>query len=266
MKRKIYFIKLGGSIITDKNIPLKADFHAINSLVRQIASIKKQIKDINLIIGNGAGSFGHYFALKHKKNNNFVFFDSFGLSEINFYVKKLNLLIVEKLLEKNISAVSFSPSSFIFSKNNKLKKIFLDPIINALNQDIIPVVFGDIIFDEKLNSVIFSTERIFEELIKKLKDYYQVKTIIYCSDIDGVYDSQKKVIEKINKKNFLKIKKELENYSKKFDVTGGIIHKIKESLKIASKFKIKSVILNGVKDDRLLKFFKGEKIVSTIIE
>lgn len=266
MKKNIYLIKFGGSVITDKNVPLKINSSVIDNLIEQIVVIKKENPDINLIIGNGAGSFGHYFAIKHKKNEKFINFDSFGFSEISYSVRKLNLLIIEKLIEKKLNVVSFSPSSFIFLKNKSLKKIFIDPIISALNQDIIPVIFGDIIFDKNLNSAIFSTEKIFKELIKKLKDYYQIKTIIYCSDIDGVYNSQKKIIKKINKKNFLKIKQELNKYSQKFDVTGGIIHKVEESLEIASKFKIESLIFNGVKNNQLLKFFRGEKIMGTFIK
>lgn len=266
MKKDLYLIKFGGSLITDKNTPLKINSSVIDNLTGQIKVIKKENPNINLIIGNGAGSFGHYFAIKHKKNEQFINFDSFGFSEISYSVRKLNLLIVEKLIKENISGVSFSPSSFIFSKNSKLKNIFINPIISALNQNIIPVIFGDIIFDENLNSAIFSTEKIFKELIKKLKDYYQIKTIVYCSDIDGVYDSQKKVIDKINKKNFLKIKNELKKYSQKFDVTGGIIHKIEKSLEITSKFKIKSLIFNGARDNQLIKFFRGEKIIGTFIE
>ncbi|MCX7955854.1 MAG: isopentenyl phosphate kinase [Patescibacteria group bacterium] len=267
MKKNIYLIKFGGSIITDKNSPLKINFKAIDNLSYQIDIIKKENLDLNLIIGNGAGSFGHYYAKKYKINDNYVNFENYGFSKVNFSVRKLNLLIIEKLIEKNISCISFSPSSFLFSKNKKLKKIIIEPIINCLNQNIIPLVYGDIIFDEKLNSVIFSTERVFKELIFKLiKLNYKIKFIIYCSDVDGIYDENKKIINKINKNNFLEIKEKLTKYSQKYDVTGGIIHKIEESLELFDKFSIPSLIFNATKNNQLIRFFRGEKITGTFIK
>lgn len=266
MKKHLYLIKLGGSIITDKKTPLKIKIWSIKNLAFQLSVILKKRSNVHFIIGNGAGSFGHYFALKNKKNDQYVGFDSFGLSEINYSVKKLNFVIIEKLIEKKISAVSFSPSAFFFAKGKKLDKIFINPIISALDQGIIPVVFGDVIFDQELNSVIFSTERIFKELIKAISDYhYKIKTIIYCSDVDGVYDSRGNVIKIINKNNFESVKNELKNNSNNLDVTGGIVHKIEESLEIASKFGVSSLIFNATKNNQLVKFFSEEKIQGTFI-
>lgn len=266
MKKDLYFIKLGGSIITDKKTPLKIKSRFIKNLVFQLSVILKRRSDINLIIGNGAGSFGHYFALKNKKNDQYTNFDSFGFSEINYSVKKLNFIILEKLIERKISAVSFSPSAFFFAKGKELDKIFINPIISALDQGIIPIVFGDIIFDQKFNSVIFSTEKIFKELIRVISShYYKIKTIIYCSDVDGVYDSRGTIIKIINKNNFDLVKNDLKKNSDSLDVTGGIVHKIEESLEIALKFGVDSLIFNGTKNNQLVKFFSGEKIQGTFI-
>lgn len=194
-------------------------------------------------------------------------FSRFGFCEISFFVRKLNLAILEKLLAEGVPSFSLPPASFLISKNQKRKKIFIEPLICCLEREIVGIVFGDIIFDMAIDSVIFSTEKIFRELTKELlRRGYSVDQIIYCSDVDGIYDEKGKVIEKINQENFPEIKKKIIWSVKKFDVTGGILHKIKESLKIAEEFGISSFIFNANKNNNLVKLFEGKTVVGTRIE
>lgn len=66
---------------------------------------------------------------------------------------------------------------------------------------------------------------------------------------------------KITPRSFKNVKKALKKTS--FDVTGGMIHKIKESLNIAKKG-IDSFIINGEKGN-LLKAILEEKVEGTLI-
>ena len=54
-------LKLGGSVITDKNGELAARTEVINRLAEEIALARKE----SLIIIHGGGSFGHPTANKH---------------------------------------------------------------------------------------------------------------------------------------------------------------------------------------------------------
>lgn len=89
--------------------------------------------------------------------------------------------------------------------------------------------------------------------------------MIYCTDVDGVYDEKQEVIERITSDNLREFKKNIYKI-KGFDVSGGMLHKIEESLKIAKKYNIKTLIFNGYKDSNLLRYFMGEKVVGTIVK
>jgi isopentenyl phosphate kinase len=55
MKKKITLIKLGGSIITNKDIPMSLRSHVLSRLVAEIAKVKKELeaKGELLIVGHG---------------------------------------------------------------------------------------------------------------------------------------------------------------------------------------------------------------------
>ena len=51
------FLKLGGSLITDKQQPLTAQSTTINRLVKEIRASLNEQPDLRLLIGHGSGSF-----------------------------------------------------------------------------------------------------------------------------------------------------------------------------------------------------------------
>lgn len=54
------FIKLGGSLITDKARPKHAHAQRIKALAAEISDLYKNNPEMVFFIGNGAGSYGHY--------------------------------------------------------------------------------------------------------------------------------------------------------------------------------------------------------------
>ena len=59
-------LKLGGSVITDKTQPFTARTDVIERLAREIKNaLDERGDDLQLIIGHGAGSFGHPLAEKY---------------------------------------------------------------------------------------------------------------------------------------------------------------------------------------------------------
>ena len=62
-----YFIKLGGSVITNTEKPYTAKIGTIRRVLNEIKEAKRD-KDFNLIIGHGGGSFPHIPAHKYKVN------------------------------------------------------------------------------------------------------------------------------------------------------------------------------------------------------
>jgi len=119
-----------------------------------------------------------------------------------------------------------------------------------------PVVYGDIVFDDKKGSHIFSTENLFEILVSKLyKKSFSVDKVIYLSIVDGVLNAEKKVIPIITQKTYSKFKKHLYK-TEGYDVTGGMLHKVEKALKL-SKSGIQIYIANGRKNV-LAKILQGK--------
>jgi len=266
MRKKIILIKLGGSLITDKNRPFTVKTSVIDELSRQIKEALEEDKNLQVIIGNGGGSFPHYPALKYKMSEGIKEEkQKFGFCLVQDAASRLNRIVVDFLLKHNLKAVSLNPSSMIITKKGKIKKFFSYPLFSMLNLGLIPVTYGDIVLDEEKGSHILSTEIILNFLALFLKKKgFKIEKIIHNGLTQGVLDEKGKTIKKITLKNFYKIKK---NFYKTlgFDVTGGMSHKVKESLYL-TRHGIKTFVINGVVEKNLLKnTLLGKKIHGTLI-
>lgn len=263
---KVVFLKLGGSLITDKTKPFTQKPAVIRNIAQQIKKALDKDAKISLVIGNGAGSYAHYPAVLYKMRNGIkTEKQKMGFCLVQDAAARLNRIVVEQLLKAGVKCMSLNPSSMIVSKDGKIKDFFVDPVIKLLRLGITPVLYGDIVYDEKLGSQIYSTEMLLTELalrFKKLK--IEVNSIIHNGITSGVMDEKGNLIPRISSDNFKTLKK-IFTSTKGFDVTGGMLHKVRESLKLA-KHGMKTVIINGVSQkDLLKKAILGEEVVGTVI-
>lgn len=247
----LVFIKLGGSLITDKSKPYTPRIRVINRLALEI---KKSLDlGFHLVMSHGSGSFGHTLASKYKTADGIK--DKRGIRGLCLVEQDaiaINRIVNKVFLNKGINCLSFVPSSFIFAQAKSLKSIFVEPIIKAVEMGIVPVVFGDVILDDKYGCCIYSGEEVLDNLFSKFKEKgYRVKKVIQCGVTDGVYDEKGKVIKRITPKNFPILRKSIFG-SENTDVTGGMLHKVVESLKMA-KGGTKVYIMNGKIKDNLYK-------------
>jgi isopentenyl phosphate kinase len=67
--KKLIFIKLGGSLITKKDVPYTARYDIIQQFAKELKEIISKRQDVQFVLGNGAGSFGHYPVIKHNLKN-----------------------------------------------------------------------------------------------------------------------------------------------------------------------------------------------------
>jgi isopentenyl phosphate kinase len=253
----LIFLKIGGALIT-KRKPYTLNLKKIKEIAKEIVSLRKKYK-FKLLIGNGAGSFAHVSAKKFRTKEGYINKKSkIGHCIVEDDASTLNRILVKELIRAGEKAISVQPSAFIFCSKKKIKSFFLDPIKNYLKSDLVPVVFGDVISDEKLGCTILSTEEIFKLLAK----FFKPKKIILMSDVEGVYDTKGKVIPEINKENFLKIQKFLKG-ADKIDVTGGMAQKVKEAMEMAKEGS--EVFIIGGKRGNLEMCLKNKKVGTKII-
>lgn len=264
--RKIILIKLGGSLITEKDKPYTARIDVIKSIATELKQIMTKEKDMHFLLGNGAGSFGHYPAQKyHIKNGIKNEEQIFGFGAVQDGVARLNRVVVNALLKQKIAACSLHPSSFLTAKHGKKKKIFTDSMFGVLDIKLTPVIYGDIVYDEADGCHIFSTEDLFSLLKPEFIDNgYKIEKIIQLTTVSGVLDENKNIIPSITPGTFEKVKKHIYK-TEGYDVTGGMLHKIQTALSYAKKG-IQTYIVQGDTNKKLLtNAVSGNIVRGTII-
>ena len=237
----------------------------LSRLAKQIGEARERLKDTEMIIGNGAGSFAHFSAHKYRTTEGFVDENSrIGMGWVRHDAVKLNQIVFEQLLSANVPVFSFSPSSLMSIKNGKTVKIFPDSLVDALNKDITPLVYGDVMVDSELGCGVYSTEKVFDELAKYFADKYSVR-VIHISSEEGVYKKgQASVFGEITKDNFAEVKEHLGG-SNGVDVSGGMLHKVEECLEL-TRLGIVSQIVSGMVSGRVRDAIMGKKVKGTTIK
>lgn len=243
--KPITLIKFGGSVITRKDEALTARPDIIKALAKEVARYQQQNPDTQLILGNGAGSFGHYLVQKYDLKDGMKSKDQvLGYTQVQHSVSQLNNLVTNALLAEELPVVSVQPSAILVSQDGKSKDIFLQSIAMMYITGIIPVLYGDIILDTRRGCKIFSTEELFDLLIEA---DMPVKEVIHLTQVDGVLDSNKAVIPEITEENWKAVQESIYE-PKGYDITGGMKHKIETALKYAKKG-VTTRIVNGEKPD-----------------
>jgi isopentenyl phosphate kinase len=261
--KNLVLIKLGGSVITDKRREYFARKERIDVLAREIKKASRKFSGA-IIIGHGSGSFAHTPAHIYKTKDGLINKNSLmGMAVTEDAARKLNMILLRNLLETGLPAFSFSPASFLISDTKVYLKSYIDPVKKALQIGLIPVVYGDVVIDKTMGCTIFSTEKILSILANELRKEYKIK-IVYVTDVDGVYDDKGKTIPEISNKNIKALKPSIVGASG-VDVTGGMIHKVEEALKLANKTGIKTLIINGTKKSLLNNAILGKNMGGTLI-
>lgn len=240
-------IKLGGSIITNKQKPLTPNVTAINKIAFQLKKIKEPI-----IVIHGGGSFGHYWSVKYNMHTKPDKYSKKGVSIVKNSMVELNKIILDSFLKYDLNPYCLPPSDFMVGNKPNLKKI--KEIAKIAKSGLIPISYGDVMWHGKNKFYILSGDRIMGILSKILKP----RLTIFVLNVDGVYSDMK------TKKLLYEIKEEKTSVSKvEMDVTGGMNRKIKEAVSI-SKNGINVFLVNGNKPNRIVDAVKKGKFEGTL--
>ena len=240
-------IKLGGSIITNKEKPLSARRKAIDSILNQIKRIREP-----MILVHGGGSYGHYWSVKYDMHTKPAKYDMRGVSIVKNSMIDLNKIILNSAVKNSINAYCLPPTDFM--NGNKPIKNKILTINEIAKSGLTPITYGDALWFGKKKSYILSGDVIMSMIGKILKP----RLSIFVLDVDGVYSNTK------SKKLIRDFKKEKPIISKnKIDVTGGMTRKITEATNM-SKSGLKVFFVNGNKPKRILDAVSGKKFEGTI--
>ncbi|MFQ5576605.1 MAG: isopentenyl phosphate kinase [Anaerolineae bacterium] len=228
---ELVFLKLGGSLITDKTQPNTPRPEVIKRLAAEIAAaLKARRDDLRLVIGHGSGSFGHPVPAKYNTAQGATGPESWlGLVQVSAAAARLNRIVMDALLRAGIPAISFQPSASTRTRRGQLMYFETYSLKEVLAHGLAPVVYGDVTIDAAQGVNIVSTEQLFDNLARELNP----ERILLAGDLDGVYAGDPKLdpnvtlIEDIDATNWEAVQALLGG-SQGADVTGGMYTKVRD--------------------------------------
>jgi len=258
-------LKLGGSVITRKEKPLTADLSAIERIAGEIS----QANVSQLVIVHGGGSFGHPLAKQYSIKEGYKGENQqlLGFVKTHQAMRALNKLVVDALIQHNISAVHVSPSSCIVTKSGRITTTMDEPLKKLLQTGFMPVLHGDAVLDSSQGFTILSGDQLVAFLAIRLN----AEWIVMGLDVDGLFTADPKTNTTARLLSHCTLQ-ELKNMQQQVtgagvdDVTGGMLGKIVE-LAPAVERGIPVFMTNAAKPKNVYKALKGEKeVTGTLIQ
>lgn len=229
---ELVFLKLGGSLLTDKTQPQTLRADVLSRLAGEIAAARPACPDLRLLLGHGSGSFGHVTARRYGTRAGVRTTEQWrGYAETGRVAAELNRLVVDALWEAGVPALRIQPSASALCHDGELRFLAERPLVVGLEQDLVPVVHGDVALDEVRGGTIISTEEIFAFLAPRLRP----ARIILVGEVDGVLTEdpatgvEGELVRTISRASLATLSPALGG-SRGVDVTGGMLAKVRDML------------------------------------
>lgn len=240
------FLKLGGSLLTDKTRPESLRAARVRSVAVQIADLHKRDFRGRLLLGIGAGSFGHFPARQHGLTQGLSCDrDGVGAAQTADAVARLARHVASRLLNLDTPAWVVAPNALFQSQNRRiLRTSDVSPVHELLKRGILPIVHGDVLLDSVQGVCIASTESVFIELARTLRPRY----VLLASDVRGVWkdpgigDTASNVVPRINDASLHRYESGLEG-SRGIDITGGMVSKVEQALELVRTSPVTQVLI-----------------------
>ncbi|MEM2795768.1 MAG: isopentenyl phosphate kinase [Candidatus Hadarchaeales archaeon] len=252
-------VKLGGSVITDKSRKFRVRRRILERIADEIAECGEE-----LIVVHGGGSFGHPVAKEYGLTEGFKNERQLkGFVLTHLAMVKLNQEIVKTFAFKGIPAVPVQPSACMVVSDGRIVEAELRPLRNMLSLGLLPVLFGDVVPDERRGFTILSGDQIVSFLAISLK----AKRVVVGVDVDGVYTANPKISKSAELlKEIAPVDlKRMSFGESSTDVTGGMYAKVSE-LFLPAKKGINVQIVNAMKPGILARAIKGETNLGTVVK
>lgn len=228
---KTTFVKLGGSLITDKSTEASFRVKVMARLAAEIHAAHVRRPEQRLLLAHGSGSFGHFVAQRHQTMSGVYDEKSWrGFAEVANVAALLNHLVTDQLRLAGLPVWRLQPSASARCRAGDLVRLDDHPIREALERGIIPLVYGDVALDDERGGTIISTEQIFMYLAHHLP----VQRIVLVGEFPGVLDSNENVIPVITPE-LLPGYADALGGSHGTDVTGGMSTKVRDMLMLAQQ-------------------------------
>lgn len=262
------FLKLGGSLITDKTHENSVRWEVLKRLAREIAQALDDPtvqSKIPVLIGHGSGSFGHAAAKKYGTRNGVHDAAGWrGFADVSVAALRLNRIVADALHEAGVPVISVPPSASVLCAEGVIQHMNIDLIKACLAGGVVPLVMGDVAIDTVRGGTIVSTEEVFAYLAQ----HFPVQRVLLAGETEGVYKNfdqhDSPIIQNITPTRWETIRTGV-GASRGADVTGGMASKVRDMLALVQAQPTLSIqIFSGLVEGNVARAIAGE-VIGTLV-
>jgi isopentenyl phosphate kinase len=243
-RRRAVVVKLGGSVITDKEVEFSYREGVVRALGRAISS-----SGLSVVVVHGGGSFGHAVARRFGLSSRASSRSPKGVGETRAAMFELDSKVCASLSAAGVHPYPFSPFTLLDSEGGGGASF----IERHLAAGATPVTFGDVVHDGK-GFRILSGDTICVELAEMLGAALCVMTM----DVKGILDESGSVIKVLGEGGKAKLP------LTRPDATGGVAFKVREAMRMASAG-TEVRFVSGLSPAEFLKALRGERFLGTLL-
>jgi isopentenyl phosphate kinase len=261
MQHKPIIVKLGGSIITEKD----ATKPVIRT--RQVKRLAREIfhayggdthaSHPPLILLYGAGSFGHPLAHEYQLSGRALSHDTIvGITKTTHSMRKLGGALTDIFLKEGVPVVPLQTSAFVREQHGKLVITNYSLIEDILAHGGVPLLGGDVIIADHHHTAIVSADRLASEFVR----HFHSRKLLFATDVSGVYKkfparAHEHPIPTMGRKELSEVIALQSNKNSNRDVTGAMGGKLRALLSLRN---CSIIIFNGLDRGALGRVLHGE--------
>jgi isopentenyl phosphate kinase len=296
MGTDVTLIKLGGSLITRKDEPDTPRPTVIARLARQLA--RAQRDGLHLVVGHGSGSFGHPVArraglvgiplavgprtaqpvtARHAGGGSSTVSTVAearrarpglaapdAIARVQRRAADLHRMVLDALVAAGAAPFSVPPSAVAVAQDGRLAHFHAGTVRTALDNGLMPVVYGDVVLDAVGGAAICSTESALGAVADALcAAGWRVRRCLWLGATPGVLMPDGAVLERVSLAE-ASLLQQAAGAAATTDVTGGMRHRVNAALALAHAG-IPSWIGDGAAPDVLEQLLAGTTVPGTLV-
>ncbi len=268
---ELVFLKLGGSLITDKTRPYTLRQDKLAELATQIAAARTGMQ---LVLGHGSGSFGHFAVKEHLQPRPKLSRPGSGepgaddrywrgFAEVWFRASQLDRYVIDALRAAGVPALALPASALVSALDGSILSWDLTSLRAALEAQLVPVIYGDVVFDTSSGGSVLSTEQLMHYLAHRLPP----QRILLAGLEEAVwadYPARRRRVERLTPGTYKAIQSKVEG-SHGPDVTGGMRSKVELMLRLVEQLpRVTVQIFSGETPGNVERALRGEQLGTLI--
>lgn len=224
----ITLVKIGGSVLTDKQRPLV--FQRVYA--RSVAADIRLSRTVPVLV-HGTGSWAKAIG-RHYHRDGGWFRDATGFQLTSLRIRRLQEALAAALRDEGVVCCPLQANAIVHRSGGTLDFYDTGPIERLVEAGVSPLLCGDVLVEGPGTFRIVSSDAIAVAIARRMR----VSDCVFATDVDGVWDAAGQLVPEVTEPELAA------NDSDRRDVTGGMSAKIPAAMDIATTG-ARTTIVNG---------------------